>query len=77
MQKHLVAVAVGALAATNLFAAPVTVQSPDGQVAASFEVENGELFYSVSKGGKPVVGSSQGGDLCGCENGGGRTIHPR
>ena len=47
------------LAATNLFAAPVAVQSPDGQVAASFEVENGELFYSVSKGGKPVVGSSK------------------
>ena len=32
MQKHLVAVAVGALAATNLFAAPVAVQSPDGTV---------------------------------------------
>ena len=59
MQKHLVAVALGALAATNLFAAPVVVQSPDGQVAASFEVENGGLFYSVSKRGKPVVGSSK------------------
>lgn len=59
MQKHLVAVAVGALAATNLLAAPVAVQSPDGQVAASFDVENGELFYSVSKGGKPIVGSSK------------------
>ena len=59
MQKHLVVVVVGVLAATNLFAAPVTVQSPDGQVAASFEVENGELFYSVSKSGKPVVGSSK------------------
>ena len=59
MQKHLVAVAVAALTATNLFAAPVAVQSPDGLVAASFEVENGELFYSVSKSGKPVVGSSK------------------
>ena len=47
------------LAVSNLFAAPVAVQSPDGQVAASFDVENGELFYSVSKGGKPVVGSSK------------------
>jgi len=59
MQKHLAAIAVGALAATNLLAAPVAVQSPHGQVTASFEVENGELFCSVSKGGTPVVGSSQ------------------
>jgi alpha-glucosidase len=59
MQKHLVLVVVGVLAATDLFAAPVAVQSPDGLVAASFEVENGELFYSVSKSGKPVVGSSK------------------
>lgn len=67
MQKHLVAVAVGALAATNLFAAPVAVQSPDGQVAASFDVENGELFYSVSKSGSPVVGSSKVESFAGAE----------
>ncbi|HUT10089.1 MAG TPA: glycoside hydrolase family 97 catalytic domain-containing protein [Thermoguttaceae bacterium] len=59
MQKYMVAVAVSALAATNLFAAPVDVQSPDGQVVTSFEVENGELFYSVSKGDTPIVGSSK------------------
>lgn len=67
MQKHLVAVAVGVLAATNLFAAPVAVQSPDGQVAASFDVENGELFYSVSKSGSPVVGSSKVESFAGAE----------
>ena len=59
MQKYLVAFAVATLAATNLFAAPVIVQSPDGQVAASFEVKDGELFYSVAKGDKSVVGSSK------------------
>ncbi|TWU32551.1 glycoside hydrolase family 97 protein [Novipirellula artificiosorum] len=59
MQKYLVAVVAGAIAATNLYAAPVTLQSPDGQVAASFAVENGELIYSISKRGNPVVGSSK------------------
>ena len=55
MQKYLVAVAVGALTATNLYAAPVAVQSPGGQVVASFDVENGALFYSVSKGASGLV----------------------
>lgn len=59
MQKHVVAIALGALAATNLLAASVTVHPPHGQVAELFEVENGEWYYSVSKGGKPVVGSSK------------------
>ncbi len=59
MQRYLVAVVASVLAATNLFAAPVAVQSPDGQVVASFEVQNGELSYSISKGGKPIVDSSK------------------
>ncbi|MEI6892152.1 MAG: glycoside hydrolase family 97 catalytic domain-containing protein [Pontiella sp.] len=45
-------------AAANIFAAPVEVKSPDGQVLASFDVKDGALFYSVSKGGNPVIGSS-------------------
>ncbi|TWU32527.1 glycoside hydrolase family 97 protein [Novipirellula artificiosorum] len=54
------AIAIGILlAVANLFAAPVTVQSPDGQVSASMELKDGTLFYSVSKGGTPVVGSSK------------------
>ena len=59
MKKYAGIVLVSMLAVSNLFAAPVTVHSPDGQVAASFHVENGELFYTVSKGDKPVVGSSK------------------
>ena len=53
-------IAIGSLlAVSNLFAAPVTVQSPDGQVSVSIDVEDGTLFYSVSKGGTPIVGSSK------------------
>lgn len=59
MQKYLVAVAVGVLATTNLLAGPVDVPSPDGQVVASFEMENGELSYSVSKVRTLIVGSSR------------------
>ncbi|MDF7824024.1 glycoside hydrolase family 97 catalytic domain-containing protein [Pontiellaceae bacterium B12227] len=46
-------------AVSNLFAAPVAVTSPDGQVSASFDVKDGALLYSVSKDGKPIVGSSK------------------
>lgn len=42
-----------------LTAAPATVQSPDGEIEASFELKDGLLFYSVSKGGEPVIGASQ------------------
>jgi alpha-glucosidase len=35
------------------------VQSPDGQVSASFAVKNGVLFCSVSKDWKPVVAPSR------------------
>ncbi|MGJ8723357.1 MAG: glycoside hydrolase family 97 catalytic domain-containing protein [Roseibacillus sp.] len=48
-----------ALLAANLFAAPVVVESPDGKISASFEVDEGTLFYSISKGKTPIVGSSK------------------
>lgn len=47
------------LAVTNLVAAPVAIDSPGGQISSSFDVKNGGLFYSVSKGGTPVVASSR------------------
>jgi len=59
MQKCLMLVALAALVTTNLVAAPITVRSPDGQVAVAFEVQDGALFYSVSKECKPVVASSK------------------
>ncbi|MCM2369614.1 glycoside hydrolase family 97 protein [Aporhodopirellula aestuarii] len=43
----------------GLMAAPVAVQSPNGQVSASFDVQNGKLFYSVSKAGSPIVDASK------------------
>jgi len=46
------------LSTLQLFAAAVELKSPGGQVEASFDVKNGKLFYSVSKGGKPVIASS-------------------
>lgn len=55
----LAAMLVSMLAATKLFADSVDVQSPDGQVAVSFDLENGSLFYSVSKNGTPVVAPSK------------------
>jgi alpha-glucosidase len=59
MKKHLLTVLAFALPAASLFAAPAVVQSPDGQVAASFEVKDGTLLYAVSKGGQPMVDSSK------------------
>ena len=60
MMKRYFGIIIGSLLiASNLFAAPAEVQSPDGQVSASFDVKDGTLFYSVSKGGTPIVGSSK------------------
>ncbi|TWU33603.1 Retaining alpha-galactosidase precursor [Novipirellula aureliae] len=67
MKRCFAIVLVTVLAVPNLFAAPVVVQSPDGQTAAAFEVTNGELFYSVSRDGKPVIGSSKLGIFAGAE----------
>uniref|UniRef100_UPI0035664D5E glycoside hydrolase family 97 catalytic domain-containing protein n=1 Tax=Novipirellula sp. TaxID=2795430 RepID=UPI0035664D5E len=50
---------VGVLTATNLYADPVTVRSPDGQVAVSFEVREDTLFYSISRENRPVVDASK------------------
>ncbi|CAA6677593.1 MULTISPECIES: glycoside hydrolase family 97 protein [unclassified Lentimonas] len=46
------------LALSNLSAAPIVVDSPDGQLSASLDVRDGALFYSVSKADAPVVGES-------------------
>lgn len=55
------------MAGSNLTAAPVVVESPTGQLAASFDVRDGTLFYSVSKGGSPVTESSKVEILAGAE----------
>ena len=47
------------LAGTNLFTAPVVVDSPDGRTSISFEVKDGALFYSVLQEGRPVVSPSK------------------
>lgn len=43
---------------SGVFAQEYTIKSPDGQILTSFDVKNGGLFYSVSKNGMLVVGSS-------------------
>ncbi len=47
------------IAASNLSAAPVTVASPNGQVAVSFEVNDGRLFYSVDWQDRSIVEPSK------------------
>ena len=37
----------------------IEVSSPNGQIDASFEIRDGVLFYSVTKDGTPVVGTSK------------------
>ena len=59
MNRCLAVIIGSLLIASNVFAAPAEIQSPDGQVSASFDVKDGTLFYSVSKGGTPIVGSSK------------------
>ncbi|WP_372808669.1 glycoside hydrolase family 97 catalytic domain-containing protein [Pontiella sp.] len=58
MKNHLLTMLAFVLPVANLFAAPAAVQSPNGQVAVSFEVKDGALRYAISKGGKSVVDSS-------------------
>ncbi len=57
MKRMTGALLAGLLAALNGWAS--TVHSPDGQVAATFDVRDGDLFYSVSRGGKPLVDPSK------------------
>ena len=59
MMRYLAIIIGSLLIAPNLFARSVEVQSPDGQIAASFEVRDGSLFYSISKGENPIIGSSK------------------
>lgn len=44
---------------SHSFAAATVVHSPDGEIAVSFDLNDGELNYSVSKGGQVVVGESK------------------
>lgn len=50
---------LGVLAASQLHAKSVTIDSPDREVSVTFEIEKGGLYYSVSKGGEPLVAPSQ------------------
>ncbi|MBK1825529.1 glycoside hydrolase family 97 protein [Haloferula rosea] len=59
MTRHTVLWFGAAVALSNAMAEPLTVESPDGTLSASFEVKDGALFYSVSEANKPVVGSSK------------------
>lgn len=59
MKKSIGIVIASLFTVTHLCAAPVTVQSPDGKISASFDVKDGALSYAVSKNGVPVVGSSK------------------
>lgn len=43
----------------GVFANDYTVKSPNGEVSASFEVKNGDLFYTVSEGEAQIVSSSK------------------
>ncbi|EMI19635.1 alpha-glucosidase [Rhodopirellula maiorica SM1] len=45
--------------ATNLFADSVTVQSPDGKIAVALDVNDGSLFYSISKQDEAIVAPSK------------------
>ena len=59
MTRHTVLWFGAAVALSNAMAEPLTVESPDGNLSASFEINDGTLFYSVSEADKPVVGSSK------------------
>jgi len=59
VKKCCVGLLASVLAVVKLYAAPVVVESPNGQVRASFNVKNGELTYSIFKGGAPVVAASK------------------
>ena len=59
MKKYAVLLTGSLVAVAQLMAVPATVQSPDGQISASFEVKDQVLLYSVSKHGAPIVGESK------------------
>ncbi|MDA9260374.1 glycoside hydrolase family 97 protein [Puniceicoccaceae bacterium] len=59
MKKYTGILLSSLLALSNLIAAPVIVESPDGQLSTSFDVRNGKLFYSVSQRGVPIVDESK------------------
>jgi alpha-glucosidase len=59
MNRIAVFVVGGLFAAANLFAEPIVVESPDGQISTAFELKGGSLFYSVSKDGTEIVDSSK------------------
>ena len=45
--------------ASGVLAEEYAIQSPNGQVLASFDVKDGVLFYSVLQQGRPVVSPSK------------------
>ena len=45
-------------AASPLLAAPVKVTGPDGALAATFELLEGKLFYSLADGDRVIVDRS-------------------
>lgn len=57
----------GLLLTAHLFADPLTVQSPDGTISASFEISEGRLSYSASRKGEQIVGDSQIEIIAGAE----------
>ncbi|MGJ8639002.1 MAG: glycoside hydrolase family 97 catalytic domain-containing protein [Opitutaceae bacterium] len=59
MKNYILIGMVPLLSCLTAPAKPVAISSPSGEIVASFEVENGALIYSLSKGDEPVVGASQ------------------
>ena len=51
--------ALSVILMSGLSAKEYAVNSPDGQVSASFELKKGALFYSVSRDGIRVITSSK------------------
>lgn len=58
MKKVGLSLIVSAFFVTPLFAVPLAVQSPDGQLTVSIEENAGALFYSVQKGENLLVAPS-------------------
>ncbi len=59
IKKTIGLILLGILAASCLQAASVSVDSPDGQLTATFAIEKGTLSYSLSRGDTPLVALSK------------------
>lgn len=58
MKRLVMAVVACVSLVLPLFGAPVSVQSPDGQISLSIQEKAGELFYSIQQGGNPLIAPS-------------------